>query len=71
MSDICLGCGKKHLSKTWGAECGCEAPNVVHERKCTGCSSVLGFIIDDDYCGPEKLYCSTCMAVGRAKEVVV
>jgi hypothetical protein len=69
--DLCLNCGKQYPSKLWGAECDCENPNVVHLLECqgTGCKNIIGYTLDDDYCGPE-LYCSDCInkSVKRGKE---
>ena len=70
--DLCLNCGREFVGKEcklWGAICDCSSPDVVHLWKCKGCSNVLGFIIDDDYCGPEKLYCHDCVLAGRKVEV--
>lgn len=68
MQDICLNCGAEHEYKRWGAKCLCDAPNVVHQAKCDGCGKILGYIIDDDYCAPEKLYCSDCVEKARQKQ---
>ena len=63
MEDICLNCGKEYESALWGAKCDCDKPNVVHRQKCSsnGCENIIGFIVDDDYVGLEKLYCSECL----------
>lgn len=61
MKDLCLNCGSELESELWGATCSCSAPNVVHQQLCNGCSRIVGQITDDDYCAPEKLYCSDCM----------
>lgn len=61
MGDICLNCGKEHGNELWGALCNCNKPNVVHQKQCDGCKKIIGYIIDDDYCGPEKLYCPQCV----------
>ena len=66
--DFCLNCGAEHKSELWGAFCLCFAPNVVHQQACNGCGRVIGQITDDDFCGPEKLYCPDCM--DKARKVV-
>lgn len=64
--DLCLNCGNIYDSKLDGAKCDCDNPNVVHLVSCTGCGKELGLIIDDDYCGVEKIYCNDCiMNMGR------
>lgn len=63
-SDKCLNCGKLYEPELWGAKCDCNAPNVVHQGACDHCGRVVGFIIDDDYCGPAKLYCTACVTKG-------
>jgi len=69
MRDICLNCGSEFESKLFGADCtACLSPNVVHQMKCMNCDNVIGFLIDDDYCVPEKLYCSDCMKKRNIKE---
>jgi hypothetical protein len=68
MKDLCLGCGAEHDPMLWGAECSCAAPNVVHQQSCGGCGRVVGQITDDDYCGPEKLYCPDCIDAARLKK---
>lgn len=65
MQDRCLNCGAEHNRELWGATCSCGNANVVHQEKCTGCGSVIGQITDDDYHGPEKLYCPACMGSSR------
>jgi len=65
VDDICLSCGKKYEPEPWGAECDCDAPNVVHQIECVRCGRIAGIIIDDDYCNPEIFYCPDCM--DRAK----
>lgn len=63
LKDICLNCGKEHDPVLWGAKCDCEKPNVVHQQKCNSidCDNVIGYIVDDDYVGLGKLYCSKCL----------
>jgi len=61
-----MNCGKEFESKTWGAKCDCENPNVVHLMKCKGCEEIIGQITYDDYNGPEKIYCPNCI-----KEVIL
>ena len=65
MKDICLNCGGEHEAALWGADCNCDNPNVVHQQSCNGCGAIIGQITDDDYCGPEKLYCSGCLNIAR------
>jgi hypothetical protein len=65
--DLCLNCGAEHASELWGANCGCGNSNVVHQQACNGCWRIVGQITDDDYCGPEKLYCPDCMDKARNK----
>lgn len=65
MDDICLNCGQEVRPALWGGKCSCDNPNVVHQEKCHDCDNVLGCIIDDDYCSPDKLYCSECLNKAR------
>jgi hypothetical protein len=65
MKDLCVNCGKEYDSELWGAECDCGKSNTVHQQKCNGCGRVCGQITDDDYCGPEKLYCPDCLDIVR------
>ena len=65
MKDICLNCGAEIESALWGGKCGCNNSNVVHQYKCYGCNKLIGMVIDDDYCGPEKLYCPDCVDKAR------
>lgn len=51
----------EYESKLWGAHCSCSSPNVVHQNECQGCGRIIGQITDDDFCGPEKLYCPDCV----------
>jgi hypothetical protein len=67
--DLCLTCGKLHETALWGAKCNCEAPNVVHLQECSLCARPVGYIIDDDYCGPEKLVCSNCVETASSKRI--
>ena len=67
MNDLCISCGKEHPPKTWGADCGCGNSNTVHQVKCNGCNRVIGVIIDDDFCGVDKLYCPNCMEKAKEK----
>ena len=60
--DLCLSCGKEHERKLWGSNCDCGSPDVVHIGKCGYCGNPIGYLIDDDYCGPEKLVCSDCIS---------
>lgn len=61
MNDICLNCGKESKSELWGFKCECDSPNVVHQMQCNGCENIIGFIVDDDFCGISKMYCNECM----------
>lgn len=58
--DVCMVCGARVQSATWGGRCFCINPKVVHVGHC-GCGKPVGYIIDDDYCGPEVLVCSACL----------
>lgn len=71
MKDICLNCGAEHERVFWGAECACGNENVVHQLKCNGCGRVVGVITDDDYCGPDKLYCPDCVDKARVPNAEV
>jgi len=68
MKDICLGCGNEYKKVIWGADCMCGKSNVVHQQACNGCGKIIGFMIDDDYCGLKKLYCPECMDKARRIE---
>lgn len=57
--DICMVCGTTHESELWGAQC-CGG-SCVHLIECSGCSNVMGQLTDDDYCGPDVLYCHECV----------
>ena len=61
MKDLCLNCGKIHKFELWGAECDCNNPNTIHLHECNNCKNLVGFIMCDDFHGPEKLYCSDCI----------
>ena len=61
MKDICLNCGTEYESMLWGVKCPCSVPNVIHRMPCTGCGEIIGYSMDDDYCGPEELYCPNCI----------
>ncbi len=63
MRDVCITCGREHEPEVWGSDCTCKEPNVVHRQQCNGCQKIIGYVIDDDYCSPEKLYCSTCVDI--------
>lgn len=67
-NDICLSCGREYEPILWGAKCTCDTPNVIHQSSCDGCGNTCGYIIDDDYCCPERLYCHVC--ISKAKEKV-
>ena len=66
MEDICITCGKEVESELWGGKCE-EGHVVVHQQKCSGCDAIMGQVTDDDYCGPELLYCPEC--VTKAKNI--
>ncbi|MDO8609517.1 MAG: hypothetical protein Q7R95_03130 [bacterium] len=68
LKDLCLNCGKEHESKIFGAKCDCDKPNVVHQEFCHGCSKIIGFVCDDDYCGASKLYCPECVELSKFKK---
>ena len=68
LPDICLNCGNLVESALLGGECDCKTPNVVHQQPCDGCKRLIGQITDDDYCGPEKLYCPDCVDKARRAE---
>jgi hypothetical protein len=59
--DICSSCGNQLEYELWGAKCHCPNPNVVHQQPCDLCGKLIGYIIDDDYCTPEKLICPDCL----------
>ena len=62
LKDICMNCGKEHDYKIWGATCLCGFSNVMHRQSCSGgCGAIMAQITDDDYCGPESLYCPECV----------
>lgn len=66
--DLCLNCGTEHDNETIrDSPCSCENPNVVHQQKRDGCENIIGYVIDDDFCFPEKLYCPDCMDKAREK----
>lgn len=68
LGDICMSCGKKHPSQLWGATCSCRTPKmVVHLHKCNGCARVMGQRTDDDYCGPELLFCPDCVSAASKR----
>ena len=69
MKDLCLNCGAEYEAELWGAECTCKSPNVVHQIECMGCSRMIGYIIDDDYCDHEKLYCPDCVDKSRKPHI--
>lgn len=66
MRDFCVHCGKEQPTKLWGAHCTCG--NVcVHLEGCAECGKPIGYLIDDDYCAPERLICPDCIALARMK----
>jgi len=65
--DLCMSCGKEHAWKLWGAVCDCGNSKTVHLVSCDGCNQTLGQLTDDDYCAPEKIYCTDCIAVACTK----
>lgn len=61
MKDKCLDCGKSLPPELWGAKCPCGGL-AVHVSECSnGCGNYIGYLIDDDYCGPEKIICAHCL----------
>ena len=51
---------KKQKQKYGGG--ACELGHVVcHQAPCDRCGRLIGFTIDDDYCGPEFLICPDCL----------
>lgn len=68
--DICLNCGAELEYASFGAMCSCSAPSVVHQQPCDGCGRMIGQLTDDDYCGPEKLYCPGCLDDRRGKKIM-
>lgn len=65
-NDLCMTCGAEAERKLWGAKCNC-GDGSVHQHKCDGCGRICGLTIDDDYCGPDKLFCPDC--VDKAKSL--
>jgi len=68
MDDICMICGKEVESKMWGGNCE-KNHLVVHQEKCNKCDKVIGYIIDDDYCKPDHLYCPNCIAIVKSQQI--
>ena len=64
--DLCITCGKRVSVTLWGK--GCEAGHsAVHLQPCNGCGRLCGQVTDDDYCGPDLLYCPDCIEAAIAK----
>ena len=40
---------------------------VVHVGFCAVCKARIGFVTDDDYCGPELLVCPPCLSSHSGK----
>ncbi len=66
--DICTTCGKEQSSKLWGAEC-CGPTVHIGVCRMDDCGNEIGYVIDDDYCGPEALVCTDCIKKARANYV--
>jgi len=58
--DICPGCGSQAPSQLWGSYCSCGKQRV-HQMACTRCGRLCGQLTDDDYCGPEVMFCPDCL----------
>ena len=59
-NDLCTTCGKEVEAKVFGGNC--ELGHVVcHQEPCDRCGRLIGFVIDDDYCGTEFLICPDCL----------
>lgn len=58
--DICAECGAKGRFGLWVEE-ACHPKNSYHTGKCDRCDNLIGYVTDDDYCGPEKILCSDCV----------
>ncbi|HDY88997.1 MAG TPA: hypothetical protein ENH82_12900 [bacterium] len=67
--DICMTCGTIAESKCGGAECENGHGNMLHLYRCMGCGVELGYVVDNDFCRPEKLACGNCVksAMRRSK----
>lgn len=63
--DLCMNCGAVLPSKLWGAECICQNSDTVHLVNCSYCGKSLGIIVDDDYCGPDKIACTSCITAPK------
>lgn len=59
---ICVECKQTRPDTVWPVCPNNEMHCVVHVGTCTICKvSKIGYVIDDDYCGPEKLVCPSCL----------
>lgn len=68
--DLCITCGKQIPYKFGGAKCE-DGHITTHQYPCMGCGVVLGLVVDDDYCGPELIYCNNCMNKFKARLVII
>jgi len=59
--DICPRCGTLTKRELWGAECPKCGEKSLHVYKCSYCDNLVGSVIDDDYCVPEKNMCNDCI----------
>lgn len=59
--DICITCGAIAVSSTRRVACWNGHGDMLHLGGCVRCGVELGYLIDDDLYGPEKLACSNCI----------
>lgn len=69
LNSICMNCGKEGISEFWEL-CDCASSNYVHRAVCHDCDKIIGYLINDDLCSFDRLYCHDCVikAVNKRKE---
>jgi len=59
--DQCMSCGTRIESKLWGATCPFCNKTCIHVYVCDTCDKEIGLLMDDDYCGPTRVVCNSCL----------
>ena len=67
--DICIMCGTIAMSSASRVRCKNGHGDMLEIGKCMRCGVELGYLIQDDLYGPEKLACSNCIkeAIGKSE----
>lgn len=59
MNKICPKCGTIAEDEDAFQKCEC-GEDMVHICSCSGCRKTMLYLIDDDYCGLDYLFCPEC-----------